>query len=61
MFALVSRPIEARDFTDGAACTLWRILLQRGMTTAPDLPTLLEQLAPLTPNGAAASSTSATS
>jgi len=61
VFALASRPIETRDFTDGAACALWRMLLQHGMATAPDLPTLLEQLAPLTPNGAAASSTSATS
>jgi iron complex transport system ATP-binding protein len=61
VFALESRPIETRDFTDGAASALWRMLLQHGMATAPDLPTLLEQLAPLTPNGAAASSTSATS
>jgi len=61
VFALESRPIETRDFTNGAACTLWRMLLQHGMTTAPDLPTLLEHLASLTPNGAAASSIAATS
>jgi hypothetical protein len=27
IFALESRPIETRDFTDGAACTLWRTAL----------------------------------
>lgn len=59
--ALASRPIESRDFTDGAATTLWRTLLQNGMSVAPDLPTLLTQLALLTPDGAAASSTAATS
>ncbi|MEJ5385415.1 MAG: heme ABC transporter ATP-binding protein [Fimbriimonadales bacterium] len=59
--ALASRPIESRDFTDGAATALWHTLLQNGMTPAPDLPTLLARLATLTPDGAAASSTTATS
>ncbi|MGQ9657224.1 MAG: heme ABC transporter ATP-binding protein [Fimbriimonadales bacterium] len=58
VFALASCPIETRDFTSGAASALWRTLQQHGMRTVPDLPTLLEQLAPLTPNRAAASSTS---
>ncbi|MCS7300543.1 MAG: ATP-binding cassette domain-containing protein [Fimbriimonadales bacterium] len=34
VYALASRPIEARDFTDGEATQLWNALIENGMQTA---------------------------
>ncbi|GBC92951.1 Iron(3+)-hydroxamate import ATP-binding protein FhuC [bacterium HR15] len=44
VYALASRPIEERDFTNGEATRLWHALQQAGAQMFPDQPSLLNAL-----------------
>lgn len=46
VYALATRPIEQRDFTDGEATRLWRQLLTNGMHTAARAEEILSQMDP---------------
>jgi len=48
VYALATRPIEERDFTDGEATRLWNALQAAGASFFPDQPSLLNALQTLT-------------
>ncbi len=49
VYALATRPIEQRDFTNGEATRLWNALLTGGMLTAASLDAAMARLSPKTP------------